>query len=92
MGQNTMVDTSLLRRAIWNYVHALFGIRHDDYDYSEVNLLLDRSLKTYIKSVCCFPEMTTYKDYSHFWKDFKDSEKVRERVVFILVTCGGRGV
>lgn len=83
MGQKTEVDTSLLRRAIWNYVHALFGIRHDDYDYAEVNLLLDRSLKSYIKLICCFPEKTTYKDYSHFWKDFADSEKVHVNLMVL---------
>ena len=31
------VDTSKFRRAIWNYIQCIYGIRHDDYDYGEVN-------------------------------------------------------
>lgn len=33
MGDNTDVDTSPFRMAIWNYIHCMFGIKHDDYDY-----------------------------------------------------------
>ncbi|KAM6045409.1 sestrin-2 isoform 3-T3 [Chlamydotis macqueenii] len=70
------VDTSMLRRAIWNYVHCVFGIRYDDYDYGEVNQLLERSLKIYIKTVACYPEKTTKQIYTRFWRHFKHSEKV----------------
>lgn len=37
MGDNEGVDTASFRRAIWNYIHCMYGIRHDDYDYSEVS-------------------------------------------------------
>ncbi|MFT7810320.1 sestrin-3-like [Arapaima gigas] len=47
-----------LRRAIWNYIHCMLGIRYDDYDYGEVNQLLERELKLYIKTVACFPDAT----------------------------------
>ncbi|KAK5896921.1 hypothetical protein CesoFtcFv8_010033 [Champsocephalus esox] len=47
-----------LKRAIWNYIHCVLGIRYDDYDYGEVNQLLERDLKLYIKSVACFPDAT----------------------------------
>ena len=76
MGDNTDVDTSSFRRAIWNYIHCMFGIRHDDYDYSEVNQLLERSLKSYIKTVTCYPERIVKKDYDSFMREFKHSEKV----------------
>uniref|UniRef100_A0A182PDP8 eIF-4F 25 kDa subunit n=1 Tax=Anopheles epiroticus TaxID=199890 RepID=A0A182PDP8_9DIPT len=59
----TNVDTSKFRRAIWNYIQCIYGIRHDDYDYGEVNQLLDRSLKMFIKTACCFPERITKMDY-----------------------------
>ena len=36
MGEHEGVDTSAYRMAIWNYIQALFGIRHDDYDYAQV--------------------------------------------------------
>jgi len=37
MGGIKNVDTSKFRRAIWNYIQCIYGIRHDDYDYGEVN-------------------------------------------------------
>ncbi|XP_030851090.1 sestrin-1 isoform X2 [Strongylocentrotus purpuratus] len=83
MGHKKQVDTSLLRRAIWNYIHSLYGIRHDDYDYGEINELLDRQLKTYIKTIACYPDRTTKHDYDSFWLDFKHSEKVHVNVMVL---------
>ncbi|XP_071624199.1 sestrin-2 isoform X2 [Heliangelus exortis] len=77
------VDTSMLRRAIWNYVHCVFGIRYDDYDYGEVNQLLERSLKVYIKTVACYPEKTTKRMYTQFWRHFKHSEKVHVNLLLL---------
>lgn len=76
MGGRTDVDTSRFRRAIWNYLQCLLGIRHDDYDYGEINALLERSLKAFIKSACCYPERVTKKDYDRVLREFKHSEKV----------------
>lgn len=50
--------------------------RYDDYDYGEVNQLLERSLKVYIKTVTCYPERTTKRMYDSYWRQFKHSEKV----------------
>ena len=36
------VDTRLFRMAVQRYAQCLFGIRHDDYDYSQINILLPR--------------------------------------------------
>ncbi|KAM4827824.1 sestrin-3 isoform 2-T2 [Thomomys bottae] len=69
------LDTTL-HRALFNYVHCMFGIRYDDYDYGEVNQLLERSLKVYIKTVACYPERTTKRMYDSYWRQFKHSEKV----------------
>ena len=77
MGDNTDVDTSSFREAVHYYIHSLFGIRHDDYDYNTINQLLERSLKAYVKSATCYPERVTKKDYDSFMREFKHSEKVR---------------
>ncbi|KAM8977420.1 sestrin-2 [Pelodytes ibericus] len=77
------VDTSRLRRAIWNYIQCIYGIRHDDYDYNEVNHLLEHSLKVYIKTVTCQPERVTRKLYNEFWRDFKHSEKVHLNLLLL---------
>lgn len=73
----TNVDTSKFRRAIWNYIQCIYGIRHDDYDYGEVNQLLERPLKMFIKTACCFPERITKSDYDSILKELQHSEKVR---------------
>ena len=102
------VDTHTLRKALWNYIHCLYGIRsvshthtcmfitvcvcapgfvyytdvwcvcrYDDYDYGEVNVLLERGLKMFVKTVACHPEQTTDRIYSAYWRLFRHSEKVR---------------
>uniref|UniRef100_A0A673JRS0 Uncharacterized protein n=1 Tax=Sinocyclocheilus rhinocerous TaxID=307959 RepID=A0A673JRS0_9TELE len=39
-----------LKRAIWNYIHCIYGIRY------LVSRLLERGLKLYIKAVACYPD------------------------------------
>nr|CAG4649410.1 EOG090X07PL [Scapholeberis mucronata] len=75
MGSKKDVDTSRFRTAIWNYIQCMFGIRHDDYDYGEVNQVLERSLKAYIKMAVCFPERVTRADYDNILKELHHSEK-----------------
>ena len=76
MGRRANVDTSMFRRAIWNYIQCMYGIRHDDYDYREVNELLERNLKTYIKTLCCFPHRASKCNFSDIMNGFCRSEKV----------------
>ncbi|XP_023587822.1 sestrin-2 isoform X3 [Trichechus manatus latirostris] len=83
MAMHSGVDTSMLRRAIWNYIHCVFGIRYDDYDYGEVNQLLERNLKVYIKTVACYPEKTTRRMYNLFWRHFRHSEKVHVNLLLL---------
>lgn len=83
MAMHKDVDTSTLRRAVWNYVHCMFGIRYDDYDYGEINQLLDRSFKVYIKNVVCSPEKTSKRMYDGFWRQFKHSEKVHVNLLLM---------
>ncbi|XP_039603833.1 sestrin-1 isoform X1 [Polypterus senegalus] len=83
MAMHRDVDTSMLRRAIWNYIHCMFGIRYDDYDYGEINQLLDRSFKVYIKTMVCSPEKTTKRMYDSFWRQFEHSEKVHVNLLLM---------
>ncbi|XP_073193071.1 sestrin-1 isoform X11 [Lepidochelys kempii] len=162
MAMHKDVDTSMLRRAIWNYIHCMFGIRlvlssslyktirfgsissffffpdgrkaiyyansdkfhchdsnartrlylseievhisrkYDDYDYGEINQLLDRSFKVYIKTVVCTPEKTTKRMYDSFWRQFKHSEKVLSAcilrssvdlvVMLVAIVCNNNSV
>ncbi|KAB5530928.1 hypothetical protein PHYPO_G00134980 [Pangasianodon hypophthalmus] len=83
MAMHTDVDTSTLRKALWNYIHCIYGIRYDDYDYGEVNQLLERNMKVYIKTVACHPEKTTFRMYSTFWRQFRHSEKVHVNLLLM---------
>ncbi|XP_062846673.1 sestrin-2 [Trichomycterus rosablanca] len=83
MAMHTDVDTSTLRKALWNYIHCIYGIRYDDYDYGEVNQLLERNLKVYVKTVACHPEKTTLRMYSAFWRQFRHSEKVHVNLLLM---------
>ncbi|KHJ94942.1 PA26 p53-induced protein [Oesophagostomum dentatum] len=83
MGGYDNVDTTVYRSAVWNYIHALFGIRHDDYDYAKVNTLLSREMKTFVKTAACFPHRITDEMRASVMKDFKLSEKIH---VMLLIT------
>lgn len=54
-----------------------FGRSYDDYDYGEVNQLLERDLKLYVKAVACFPDSTKTPVCPLRWTPLKTSERVR---------------
>lgn len=83
MGQYLGVDTSPFRTALWNYVQSLFGIRHDDYDYSQINSLLRRPTKELVKTVCCSPHKCTEALRAGVMTEFLHSERVH---VILLVS------
>lgn len=53
------------------------GYSYDDYDYGEVNHLLERDLKLYIKAVACFPDATRTTMCPLSWAPIRPSERVR---------------
>jgi len=83
LGRHDRVDTAPFRRAAWNYSQCLWGVRHDDYDYGEVNVLLNRNLKKYMKTVSCSPEQCLRSEYNQIMKDFQSSEKIH----LMLLVC-----
>lgn len=58
------------------YVHRIFGICNDDYDYRQVNVFLPKAVKAFVKKVACFPESVTKEDFDTFSVVFSQSEKV----------------
>ncbi|XP_054619264.1 sestrin-2 isoform X2 [Dunckerocampus dactyliophorus] len=81
MAMHEGVDTHTLRKALWNYIHCLYGIRYDDYDYGSVNVLLERSLKVFVKTMACYPEQITARVYHAFWRHFRHSEKIHANLI-----------
>ncbi|XP_055782958.1 sestrin-3-like [Salvelinus fontinalis] len=72
-----------LKRAIWNYIHCMLGIRYDDYDYGEVNQLLEREMKLYIKSVACYPDATKTPLCPLPWAPLKPSERIHVNLLIM---------
>ncbi|GAM28674.1 hypothetical protein SAMD00019534_118500 [Acytostelium subglobosum LB1] len=81
---NTDIDTLPFRRAIWYYVQRVKGICHDDYNYREVNMLLNRDLKHYVKKAVCFPDSITKEDYSMLGFELQPAEKCH---LSLLAVC-----
>ncbi len=59
-----------------NFFLSVHLCSYDDYDYGSVNVLLERSLKVFVKTMACHPEQTTARIYHTFWRHFRHSEKV----------------
>jgi len=81
----TNVNTQDFRTGIWNYIHCIMGIRHDDYDYGRVNSLLEKGLKSFIKLMTCYPERVRQKDFDGIMVGFTYSEKVRYMCVCVYI-------
>ena len=75
MGEEQGIDTFKFRWAIWNYVLRIKGIVDEEYAYSEVNTLLTRSVKSYIKTMVCYPQLTTFGQWNSYLQ-LLDSEKI----------------
>ncbi|KAM9832742.1 sestrin-3 [Syngnathus typhle] len=72
-----------LKRAVWNYIHCILGIRYDDYDYGEVDRLLKRDLKVYIKAVTCFPDPSKSPASPLGWASLKTSERIHMNLLIM---------
>jgi sestrin 1/3 len=53
------VQTDSYRRAVWNYIHSLYLIRHDDYNYYGIETLLSSSIRHYLLRVTVAPHTVT---------------------------------
>lgn len=74
--ESTNLDTFPFRRAIWQYVQRVRGVFHDDYNYEQVNVFLNRATKSYIKKVVCMPDTVTKEDFRNVGYALSPDEKV----------------
>ncbi|KAI3649805.1 hypothetical protein MP228_005437 [Amoeboaphelidium protococcarum] len=70
------VDTWPFRQAVWYYVLRLGGMCHDDFNYHQVNIYLNKRIKQYIKKVACYPESIVPSDFHKMGFSFRYDEKV----------------
>lgn len=78
MGGCPDVDTTRFRRAIWNYIYCIYGMRNDDYDYEEVTQLLQNPLRVFVKTAACYPERLNKTHTDSALKHFEFSEQVNK--------------
>eukprot|EP00741_Cyanophora_paradoxa_P016244 tig00000197_g15683.t1 len=70
------VDTRPFRSAVWYYVHLIMGHSNDDFDYHQVNVILNRALKRYVKKAVTLPENLSRHDFVNFGYEMPAKEKV----------------
>lgn len=85
LGSYEDVDTEPLRQAVWYYAQSCFGVRNDDFDYRQVNVVLDKPLKVFVKKIVCHPETITRDDW-----DFSDALTPAERCHIALIAACAR--
>lgn len=85
LGSSDDVDTTKYRQAVWHYAQSLLGVRNDDFDYRQINLILDVKLKVYIKKIVCAPETITKEDW-----EFSDVLTYSERCHIALLATNAR--
>ncbi|XP_022167140.1 sestrin homolog isoform X1 [Myzus persicae] len=76
MGGRPHIDTSRFRRAIWNYIYCIYGMRNDDCDYEDVTQLLQCQLRVFVKTATCYPERLNKTTTENALKHFELSEKI----------------
>jgi hypothetical protein len=79
------VDTEPLRQGVWYYAQSIFGVRNDDFDYRQINIVMKRPLKNFVHKVVCHPETITEKDWQ-----FQDALTPSERCHIALIAASAR--
>lgn len=72
----TAVNQGPLREAVWFFILRLYGIYNDGYDYSDVDALLNKSVKRFLRKVCFLPGQITRQDWEWVGRGLKSQEKV----------------
>lgn len=86
LGEKPLSCTPQIRRAIIYYIEKLFGYYHEDYNYANINKLLDINGNKYtkfIKNFCFYPNKITAKDLKEMAKVFK-----YEEIMHIILLIG----
>lgn len=61
---NIKLNTLPIRHAITRYIEKILGFFHDEYNYSQVNKLIDVKYKKFIKKISCFPYKLNTEDFN----------------------------
>eukprot|EP01016_Furgasonia_blochmanni_P033199 TRINITY_DN3454_c0_g1_i6.p1 TRINITY_DN3454_c0_g1~~TRINITY_DN3454_c0_g1_i6.p1 ORF type:complete len:242 (-),score=18.01 TRINITY_DN3454_c0_g1_i6:65-790(-) len=64
------INTFPFRRSIWYYTDDLYGYKHDGFDSKEVNILLKKPLKLYIKKIATAPHSVSVEDMENVCSNY----------------------
>jgi hypothetical protein len=82
-GDQSDVDTSSFRRAVWNYVQMMFGVIHEDFDYSSISQLLSPGINQFVMVAAKFPHRIKPSQTSNILLDFNRSEKAHLSILIV---------
>lgn len=54
---------------------------HDDFNYTNINRLLNINLKKYIKTVTCYPERTKREQWIDMGFELRSKEKIHVNMI-----------
>lgn len=69
------IDTSSFRQYVSGYIQQIYGLRDDQFNYSQINKLIQIAQKIFIKKIGCSPQTTTIQDYMSLSTILTPSEK-----------------
>lgn len=72
--EDRKLNTFPIRYAVSCYIEKIMGYIHEDYNYSNVNKLLEVNYKKFIKNVSCYPHKLTKKDFQMMNMTFNKEE------------------
>lgn len=80
---NIKLNTLPIRHAITRYIEKILGFVHEDYNYSNVNKLIEVKYKKFIKKISCFPNKLNKEDFTMLSLAFNKEEIMH---IILLVT------
>lgn len=72
--EKKIINTYPVRYAVSCYIEKILGYCHEDYNYSNINCLLETGHKKFIKNVACYPNKLQIQDFSYLRCVFKKEE------------------
>eukprot|EP00698_Gefionella_okellyi_P021409 TRINITY_DN6935_c0_g1_i1.p1 TRINITY_DN6935_c0_g1~~TRINITY_DN6935_c0_g1_i1.p1 ORF type:complete len:543 (-),score=94.26 TRINITY_DN6935_c0_g1_i1:125-1753(-) len=75
------VNTESFRQAIWYYTQRVLGMSNDDYNYQEVNQVMEVSTKAYIKKIACYPERIAHVDFHRIGLQLRPEERCHVNIL-----------
>jgi hypothetical protein len=88
LGEDSQLNTFPLRMAISIYIESILGYNHEDYNYANINKILQVNFKKFIKNVACYPKKITEADFTKMSSSFNKEEILH--IILLVATVKSR--